>query len=216
MSYLLCLARRLLHRLITGLSLPSRLEYNNNVSRFISRQFKIQTCDTGYLWKYVTLEQRQWYWEQFCLRYRWSEAIDAKVRALWTHNIAILYRRTIHGWRSKNRYPQSVPQERWASWNAAWQQQDWQSRAAKNKANRNSEPAGTGRDVEAHGRCEDVQRARAGSASSSWQRSNFMGVIRSYTSTCRWIFRRHTIPSDPRGDGAVHGCVGHSLRWIRA
>ncbi|XP_073015062.1 uncharacterized protein [Primulina eburnea] len=123
---------------------------NNSVSRFISRQFKLQTCDTGYSWKYVTLEQRQWYWEQFCLRYRWSEAIDAQVRALWTHNIAIIYRRTIHGWRSKNRYPQSVPQERWASWNAAWQQEDWQSRAAKNKANRNSEPAGTGTGTSKH------------------------------------------------------------------
>ncbi|XP_073027076.1 uncharacterized protein [Primulina eburnea] len=155
-----------------GVFLPD----NNSVSRFISRQFKIQTCDTGYSWKYVTLEQRQWYWEQFCLRYRWSEAIDAQVRALWTHNIAILYRRTIHGWRSKNRYPQSVPQERWASWNAAWQQEDWQSRAAKNKANRNIEPAGTGtgtskhiagaKTYSAHG--QDL-RARQGRDPTSWE-----------------------------------------------
>ncbi|XP_073318019.1 uncharacterized protein [Primulina huaijiensis] len=37
-----------------------------------------------------------------------------------------------------------VTPERGAAWTAAWQQQDWQDRAAKNKANRNSEPAGEG------------------------------------------------------------------------
>lgn len=38
---------------------------NNKVSRFISSRFALQACDSGYSWKYVTPEQRQWYWDEF-------------------------------------------------------------------------------------------------------------------------------------------------------
>ncbi|XP_073318015.1 uncharacterized protein [Primulina huaijiensis] len=69
-----------------------------------------------------------------------------------------------------------VTPERGAAWTAAWQQQDWQDRAAKNKANRNSEPAGEGtgttnhiagaKTYSAHG--QDL-RARHGRDPMSWE-----------------------------------------------
>ncbi|XP_075475773.1 uncharacterized protein LOC142511684 [Primulina tabacum] len=105
--------------------------HNNRVSRYISAQFSLQTCDPGWSWRYVTPEQRQWYWEQFCTRYTWAADIDA---------------------------------------------QDWQDRAAKNKANRNSEPTGEGtgttehiagaKTYSAHG--QDL-RARHGRDPTSWE-----------------------------------------------
>ncbi|XP_073037490.1 uncharacterized protein [Primulina eburnea] len=55
---------------------------------------------------------------------------------------ATLYRGTIHGWRTGDHHPQTVTPERWDAWTTALQQQDWQDRAVKNKANRNIELAG--------------------------------------------------------------------------
>ncbi|XP_073310221.1 uncharacterized protein [Primulina huaijiensis] len=137
---------------------------NSRVSRYISAQFSLQTCDPGWSLRYVTPEQRQWYWEQCC------------VRDLWFRTTATLYRRTIHGWRTSGHHPQTVTPERWAAWTATWQQQDWQDRAAKNKANRNSEPVGQGtgttkhiagaKTYSAHG--QDL-RARHGRDPTSWE-----------------------------------------------
>ncbi|XP_073034856.1 uncharacterized protein [Primulina eburnea] len=149
---------------------------NSSVSRYISRHFSAQTCDPGWSWRHVTPEQRQWYWDQFCLRYRWAADIDAQVRDLWLHTNATLYRRTIYSWRSTDKHPPTVTPERWAAWTDAWQQQDWQDKAAKNKANSNSEPAcvGTGtskhiagaKTYSAHG--HDL-RARHGRDPTSWE-----------------------------------------------
>ncbi|XP_073034569.1 uncharacterized protein [Primulina eburnea] len=151
-------------------------QHHKSVSRYISRQFAMQTCDPGWSWRHVTPEQRQFYWERFCLRYRWAADIDTQVRDLWLRNSAILYRRTIYRWRSRGQPPQTVTPERWAAWTTAWQQQDWQDRAAKNKANRNSEPAGVGtgtskhiagaKTYSAHG--HDL-RARYGRDPTSWE-----------------------------------------------
>ncbi|XP_073294903.1 uncharacterized protein [Primulina huaijiensis] len=124
--------------------------HNCCVSRYISAQFSLQTCDPGWSWRYVTPEQRQWYWEQFCTRYTWTADIDAQVRDLWFSTTATLYHQTIHGWRTSDHHPQTVTPERWAAWTAAWQQQDWQDRAEKNKDNRNSEPAGEGTGTTKH------------------------------------------------------------------
>ncbi|XP_075507636.1 uncharacterized protein LOC142544476 [Primulina tabacum] len=143
---------------------------------FDFRDVTLQTCDPGWSWRYVTPGQRQWYWEKFCLRYRWTADIDTQVRELWLRNTVTLYRRTIHGWRSRDQHPQTVTPERWAAWTAAWQQQDWQDRAAKNKSNRNSEPVGVGtgtskhiagaKTYNAHG--QDLQ-ARHGRHPTSWE-----------------------------------------------
>ncbi|XP_073300238.1 uncharacterized protein [Primulina huaijiensis] len=150
--------------------------HNSRVSRYISAQFSLQTCDPGWSWRYVTPEQRQWYWEQFYTRYTWAADIDAQVRDLWFRTTATLYRQTIHGWRTSGHHPQTVTPERWAAWTATWQQQDWQDRAAKNKANRNSEPAGRGtgttkhiagaKTYSTHG--QDL-RARHGRDPTSWE-----------------------------------------------
>ncbi|XP_073019437.1 uncharacterized protein [Primulina eburnea] len=95
---------------------------------------------------------------------------------LWLRTSATLYRRTIYSWRSTDKHPPTVTPERWAAWTDAWQQQDWQDRAAKNKANRNCEPAGVGtgtskhiagaKTYSAHG--QDL-RARHGRDPTSWE-----------------------------------------------
>ncbi|XP_075502378.1 uncharacterized protein LOC142540255 [Primulina tabacum] len=123
---------------------------HNKVIRFITAQFSLQTCDEGYSWKRVTEDQRQWYWEGFIKKYRWPNHLDDTIKRLWYKNIATLYRRTIHSWRRADRHPQTVSNERWASWMLAWSDERWLASAAKNKDNRNSEPAGPGTGTTKH------------------------------------------------------------------
>ncbi|XP_073315705.1 uncharacterized protein [Primulina huaijiensis] len=83
-------------------------------------------------------------------KYKWPDHLDATIRHLWYKNIATQYRRTVHSWRSAGHHPQTVSNERWASWMLAWNEERWLDRAAKNKKNRNSEPAGPGTGTTKH------------------------------------------------------------------
>lgn len=149
---------------------------NNKVSRFITSRFALETCDTGYSWKYVTPEQRQWYWDEFIKKYRWDASIDVAVRDLWFKSCATLYRRTIHDWRTRDSHPHTVTTKRWALWKAAWEDDRWKERASKNKANRASEPAGPGTGTTKHiagaktysAHIQDL-RARHGRDPTSWE-----------------------------------------------
>ncbi|XP_073126361.1 uncharacterized protein [Henckelia pumila] len=116
---------------------------NHKVSSYITSLFSIQTCEEGLSWKYVTTAQRQWYWDEF-VKYRWEAATDDHVKRVWYINTKELYRQTIHNWRSKNKHPDTVTEEQWARWKGEWDTQSWKDKAAKNKANKHSEPAGPG------------------------------------------------------------------------
>ncbi|XP_073156235.1 uncharacterized protein [Henckelia pumila] len=116
---------------------------NHKVSSYITSLFYTQTCEEGYSWKFVTEDQRQWYWDEF-VRYRWVLAIDLDIKRVWYINTKELYRQTIHRWRSQGKHPETITEETWSKWTAVWASQDWLDTAKIYKANKHSEPAGPG------------------------------------------------------------------------
>ncbi|XP_055959869.1 uncharacterized protein LOC126659895 [Mercurialis annua] len=123
-----------------------RLLNSGPVSRSMREIFRKCWFENGRAWRFLTPEQRDFYWEEFKKEYWWDTAdySDDVIKGVFMTHAANRYKDVIHRMREKDGKHTSISQDIWDSWQAVWASEDEKKKSDVARANRMSEPAGAG------------------------------------------------------------------------
>ncbi|XP_050217553.2 uncharacterized protein LOC126668390 [Mercurialis annua] len=102
--------------------------------------------DNGTAWRFLTAEQREFYFQEFQKEFWWDSAAYSEevIRQVFMVHAANRYKDNIHRMRRTQQKHISVTQDIWDAWNAFWNSEKEKKRSETARANRMSEPAGAG------------------------------------------------------------------------
>ncbi|XP_055962424.1 uncharacterized protein LOC126686034 [Mercurialis annua] len=127
---------------------PSRtmLIDSGPVSRAMREIFRKCWFDNGTAWRFLTAEQREFYFQEFQKEFWWDSAAYSEevIRQVFMVHAANRYKDNIHRMRRTQQKHISVTQDIWDAWNAFWNSEKEKKRSETARANRMSEPAGAG------------------------------------------------------------------------
>ncbi|XP_050217519.1 uncharacterized protein LOC126668357 [Mercurialis annua] len=127
---------------------PSRtlLLDSGPVSRAIREIFRKCWFETGYAWRFLTADQRDFYFQEFQKEFWWDSSVysDELIRQVFMTHAATRYKDNVHKMKSKKQKHKSVGQDIWDAWNVFWDTKAEKKKSEIARANRMSEPAGAG------------------------------------------------------------------------
>ncbi|XP_055960620.1 uncharacterized protein LOC130015103 [Mercurialis annua] len=116
------------------------------VSRAIRDIFRQCWFETGSAWRFLTADQREFYFQQFQKKFWWDDSAYSEevIRRVFMTHAATRYKDNIHKMRKMQKKHTSVNQEIWEAWNAFWDTEKEKKKSETARANRMSEHAGPG------------------------------------------------------------------------
>ncbi|KAK9169117.1 hypothetical protein Syun_001257 [Stephania yunnanensis] len=138
---------------ITLIANDTELHPSHFCARRMTKVFKRWMIPEGYCWKSVPPHQKDQYWRQWKIFFRWDDALpEDLVRAAYDRLAGTRYTALMHKLK-KNRARKwfYVTDEAWRRYLQYWESEDFQARSRQATENRNTEVEGPGTGPSKHG-----------------------------------------------------------------